>query len=264
MIFDTHAHYTSHSFDDHRDALLSSFTDVCGVIECGTDYASSVAALQLADKYSFIFAAAGIHPESLIDKAASTHTIYGGDWRRELDDIDGLYAQKGCVAVGECGLDYHYDIPRDEQMAMFVAHLRLAATHALPVLVHDREAHGDMYEILAQFKPKGILHCFSGSAEDAKRLVEQGMYIGFGGALTFNNARRAVQAAEAVPLDKILLETDCPYMAPQPFRGKENNSSYIIYTAQKLAEIKGLDTKEVLKVTAQNARRLFALENKEA
>lgn len=259
MIFDTHAHYTATAFNSHREDLLSSLEGdgVCGVIDCGTDYITSTKSLELAHKYKYIYAAVGIHPESLIDEEASTRSVYKGDWQRELADIEALLQDERCVAVGECGLDYHWDIPKQAQTELFIAHIKLAIKYKMPILIHDREAHADMYEILSQYKPRGILHCFSGSAEDALRLVNDGMYIGFGGALTFKNARRAVNAALAVPLNRIVLETDCPYMAPEPLRGQENNSVYIKYVADKLADIKNIKAQEVLQVTEQNARDLF-------
>ena len=163
------------------------------------------------------------------------------------------------VAVGECGLDYHWPVPKDAQLEMFEAHLALAKKHDMPVLVHDREAHADTYALLAQYRPKGIVHCFSGSAPDAVRLAQQDMYIGFGGVLTFANARKTVEAAAALPLERIVLETDCPYMAPVPFRGKRCDSGMILYVAQKLSEIHQKPVEEVLSVTEQNARTLFGL-----
>lgn len=261
MIFDTHAHYTSHRFDDHRDELLDSLPaqNVCGVIECGVDLATSRAALALSKTRPWIWAAVGIHPESLIEDDASTVCEFGGDWRAELAAIEPLYDDPRVVAVGECGLDHHWPIPDDAQTALFEAELTVARERDLPILVHDREAHAETYALLKRYRPRGILHAFSGSADDALWIARQGMFIGFGGALTFKNARRAVEAAAALSLSNIVLETDCPYMAPEPFRGKECHSGMIIHTAQRLAEIKGVPVEEVLRVTEQNARALFGI-----
>lgn len=261
MIFDTHAHYTSRRFDGHREAVLDSLPaqGVVGVVECGVDFATSRAALALAHARPWVFAAAGIHPESLIEEDVSTQTQFGGDWRAELRAIEPLYDDARCVAVGEIGLDHHWPVPDDAQLALFEAQLRLAREHDLPVLVHDREAHAETYALLKKYRPKGILHAYSGSAEDALWIARQGMLLGFGGALTFKNARRAVEAVSALGLENIVLETDCPYMAPEPLRGKECHSGMIRYTAERLAEIKGLAPEEVLRATAQNARALFGV-----
>lgn len=259
MIFDTHAHYTSRRFDSHRDAVLDSLPGqgVVGVVECGVDLDTSRAALALSHTRDWIFAAAGIHPESLIDEDAATVRTFGGDWRAELAALAPLYDDARCVAVGEIGLDHHWPVPADAQLALFEAQLRLARERGLPVLVHDREAHAETYALLKQYCPRGILHAYSGSAADAVWIARQGMLLGFGGALTFKNARRAVEAAAALPLESIVLETDCPYMAPEPLRGRECHSGMIRFTAQRLAEIKGIPVEEVLRVTQQNARTLF-------
>ena len=261
MIFDTHAHYTSRRFDSHRDALLDSLPGqgVCGVVECGVDLATSRKALALSKTRPWIFAAAGIHPESLIEEDTSTQTEFGGDWRAELAAIEPLLDDTRVVAVGEIGLDHHWPVPAGAQLELFEAQLLLAREHGLPVLVHDREAHAETYALLKKYRPKGILHAFSGSAEDAMWIARQGMQLGFGGALTFKNARRAVEAAAALPLESIVLETDCPYMAPEPLRGKECNSAMIRYTAEKLAAIKNISLEEVLQATEENARKLFGV-----
>lgn len=261
MIFDTHAHYTSHQFDSDRHSLLKGLPgqDVAGVVDCAVDYATSQQELALAEQYPFVYAALGIHPESLIEEDTSTCRQFGGNWRAELQAIRPLYEHPKAVAVGECGLDYHWPIPKEEQQALFEAQLRCALELDKPILVHDREAHADTYALLKQYRPKGVLHCYSGSADDAVWLVKQGMYIGFGGTLTFKNARKARQAAAVLPLEAIVLETDCPYMAPEPCRGRRNDSSMILYVAQMLAQIKGLSTQDVLRATQQNAERLFGI-----
>ncbi|MBD5102900.1 MAG: TatD family hydrolase [Subdoligranulum sp.] len=261
MIFDTHAHYTSRRFDGHRDALLDSLPGqgVAGVVECGVDLATSRKALSLSKTRPWIFAAAGIHPESLIEEDTSTQTEFGGDWRAELAAIEPLFEDARVVAVGEIGLDHHWPVPAEAQLELFEAQLCLAREHKLPVLVHDREAHAETYALIKKYRPKGILHAFSGSADDALWIARQGMLLGFGGALTFKNARRAVEAAAALPMECIVLETDCPYMAPEPLRGKECNSAMIRYTAEKLAQIKNISVEKVLQITEQNARDLFGV-----
>lgn len=260
-IFDSHAHYLSRQFDGDREALLQSLpaAGVAGVVECATDFATSKGALELAAAWPFVWAALGIHPESLIEEDASTNTQFSGDWKAELAAIAPLLAEKKAVAVGEIGLDYHWPIPKDAQLELFEAQIRLALELDKPVIVHDREAHADTYALLKKYRPKGVLHCFSGSAEDAAWLTAQGMYIGFGGAATFKGAKRAVKAAAIVPPDKLLLETDCPYMAPEPCRGRRCDSSLIAHTAAFLAEVRGEETERLLETTCQNARALFGL-----
>lgn len=260
-IFDTHAHYTSHQFDEDRSALLSELPGrgVVGVVDCGTDYDSSRASLALADQYPYVYAALGIHPESIIEEDASTNTRFGGDWAAELAAIKPLFDHPKAVAVGECGLDYHWPIPKEAQLELFEAHLKLALELDKPIIVHDRKAHADVYALLKQYKPKGVVHCFSGSAEDALMLAEQGMYIGFGGALTFKGAKRAVKAAAALPLERILLETDCPYMAPEPCRGRRCDSGLIAHTGEFLAEVRGVDPDVIFAATTENAKRLFGI-----
>lgn len=260
-IFDTHAHYTSHQFDEDRSDLLSDLPDrgVVGVVDCGTDYDSSRASLALADQYPYVYAALGIHPESIIEEDTSINTRFGGDWAAELAAIKPLFDHPKAVAVGECGLDYHWPIPKETQLELFEAHLKLALELDKPIIVHDRKAHADVYALLKQYKPKGVVHCFSGSAEDALMLAEQGMYIGFGGALTFKGAKRAVKAAAALPLERILLETDCPYMAPEPCRGRRCDSGLIAHTGEFLAEVRGVDPDVIFAATTENAKRLFGI-----
>ena len=260
-IFDTHAHYTSHQFDEDRSALLSELPGrgVVGVVDCGTDYDSSRASLALADQYPYMYAALGIHPESIIEEDTSTNTRFGGDWAAELAAIRPIFDHPKAVAVGECGLDYHWPIPKEAQLALFEAHLKLALELDKPIIVHDRQAHADVYALLKQYKPKGVVHCFSGSAEDALILAQQGMYIGFGGALTFKGAKRAVKAAAALPLERILLETDCPYMAPEPCRGRRCDSGLIAHTGKFLAEVRGVAPDVIFAATTENAKRLFGV-----
>lgn len=250
-IFDTHAHYTDKAFDADRKILLDSLfkESVCGIINCGTDIPSSKASLELAEKYSGVFAACGIHPEE--DESLNNAALLS---------LEELLLNENCVAVGEIGLDYHYRTDNKElQKEFFEKQILLSKKHSLPVIIHDREAHGDTMEILKRTAPKGVLHCFSGSVETMREAVGLGLYIGLGGAVTFKNAQKPVEVAKEVPLERLLLETDCPYMAPVPFRGKRNDSSLIKYVAEKIAEVRGISEDELLLITKENAERLFSL-----
>lgn len=248
-IFDSHAHYDSEAFNDDRKELLNALPEqgVCGIINCGSDMASSLKSLELADEFEFVYAACGVHPH----EAQGCKQGY-------LPVLKKLCSEAKCVAVGEIGLDYHYDFsPREIQQQVFEQQLVLAKELDLPVIVHDREAHEDTFNLLKRYKPKGVVHCFSGSAEMAKEIVKLGMYIGLGGAVTFKNARKPREVAEIVPADKLLIETDCPYMTPVPFRGKRCDSSYIPYTAEVIAEVRGATAQEILDLTRANAINLF-------
>ena len=248
-IYDSHAHYNDEAFDEGREELLSSLPDkgICGVINCATDIASSHVSLELAGKYPFIKAACGVHPH----EASAAQEDY-------LDLLRPMLLEENCVAVGEIGLDYHYDFsPRDTQIKIFEEQIILANELNLPVIVHDREAHEDTLALLKKYRPKGVVHCFSGSVETAREVIDTGMYIGLGGAVTFKNARKPLEVAAFVPADRLLTETDCPYMTPVPFRGKRNDSSYIIYTAQVLAQARNTTPEEILEMTRQNANTLF-------
>ncbi len=250
-IFDSHAHYTDKAFNDDRKKLLGSLKEsgICGVINCGADLESSKESVILAEQYDFIYAACGIHPEEVADLSA--------DW---IEQIKTMAQCEKCVAIGEIGLDYYWTKDtREKQIEVFERQILISKELDLPVIIHDRDAHGDTLEILKKYKPKGVLHCFSGSVEMAKEVVSLGMYIGLGGALTFKNARKAVEVAEFLPLDRLLLETDCPYMAPVPMRGKRNDSMFIPYIAEKIAEIKGMTIQEVLNITKENAEKLFKI-----
>ena len=176
-----------------------------------------------------------------------------------MQALTPYYDDPKVVAVGECGLDYHWPVPKDAQLALFEAEIRLALELDKPIIVHDRQAHADVYALLKKNRPKGIVHCYSGSAEDAVQLAAQGLYIGFGGACTFNGAKRAAKAIDALPLDAIVLETDCPYMAPEPVRGTRCDSSLIRYVGAYIAQRKALEPEEVFRTTAANARRVFGL-----
>lgn len=250
-IFDTHAHYDDSRFDEDRDELLSSLSEkgVSHIVNCGCDLKSSLTTLALAEKYDFVYAALGVHAHEAEDAT-----------EEDLQKIAELYSNKRVVAVGEIGLDYHYDFsPRERQIEIFERQIKLAKELDLPIIVHDREAHEDTMKLLKKYIPKGVVHCFSGSAESAKEIVKLGMYIGMGGAVTFKNAVKPVEVAKIVPEDRLLLETDAPYMTPVPFRGKRCDSAHIAYTAEKIAEIKGMDVQELIDICNENAKRLFGI-----
>lgn len=249
-IFDTHAHYDDSAFDIDRNELLANLPsmDVCTIVNQATDIKTAEISIALAEQYDYVYAAVGVHPECLEGLEE--------DYIQKLRD---LAQHKKVVAIGEIGLDYYYDIPKELQKRVFEEQLLLAGELNMPVCVHDREAHGDTMDVLRKYNPKGVVHCFSGSAEMAKEVLSLGMYIGMGGVVTFKNARKAVEVMQQVPLDRFVLETDAPYLAPVPFRGKRCDSSYIKYTAQKIAEIRDLSLNEVLELAEQNAKRLYEI-----
>lgn len=250
-IFDSHAHYDDPKFREDRHEVLQGLPGqgVRYVVNAASDLPAARLGLELAWQYPFIYCAAGVHPHEAKDAP--------GDLCAQLEAL----AKEGkVVAVGEIGLDYHYDFsPREVQQRVFEEQLRIAAELELPVIVHDREAHGDTMRLLRKYRPKGIVHCFSGSAEMAKEIAALGMYIGFTGAVTFKNARRALEAAAAVPDDRLLVETDCPYMAPEPFRGRRCDSSMIPRIAEVLARIRGMSTQTLLDLTCRNACAVYGV-----
>lgn len=251
-IFDSHAHYLDAAFDDDRDTLLQKLfdTDVCGIIESATCAQSAKQAVALAHRYPHLFASVGVHPEAA---AQATDA--------DFDILQQLSADEKVVAIGEIGLDYHYEdaCPRPVQVEWFCRQLKLANSLQLPVIVHDREAHEDVLNILKQYHPQGVVHCFSGSLETAKEIIKLGMYIGIGGVVTFKNARKLVEVAASIPLDRLLLETDAPYLAPVPYRGHRCDSSLIAYTAAVIADIRGIGIHEVLSAAEHNACVLYGI-----
>ncbi len=251
-IFDSHAHYLDDRFDEDRDDLLTSLLGdtVCGIIENGTSAATSADAVALAHRHPLLWAAVGIHPG---EAAEATE----GD----LAVLEQLAADEKVLAIGEIGLDYHYEdsCPRDVQQQWFRAQLALANRLSLPVVIHDREAHEDTLHFLQEYRPNGVVHCFSGSVEMARELLKLGLYIGIGGVVTFKNARKTVEVAAEIPLDRLLLETDAPYLAPVPLRGHRCDSSMIRHTAEVIASLRGITTEELLNITAENARRLYRI-----
>ena len=253
MLFDTHAHYDSRQFDADRDQVLSALPGqgVGLVVNPGCDLDSSRRAIGIAERYPFVYAAAGVHPE---DCAGWQDT--------DVDELRSLAAHPKVVAIGEIGLDYYWkDNPRELQQRVFRSQLALAVELGLPAIVHDREAHGDCLSIIREFpQVRGVFHCFSGSAEMAKELVGLGWMISFTGALTYKNARKAVEAAQAVPLDRIMIETDSPYMAPVPCRGERCHSGLVRHTCQRLAELRGISPEECARITFENGTEFYQLQ----
>ncbi len=250
-IFDSHAHYDDKSFNEDRIELLSSLPDkgVVGIVNCGSDIKSSETGISLAEKFDFVFSAAGVHPHEAENMTA-----------RDFDKLASMLQHEKCVALGEIGLDYHYDFsPRDIQKQIFEKQLQLAVDMDMPVVIHDREAHQDVLDLIKKYRPKGIIHCFSGSVELAEIYVKMGMYIGLGGAVTFKNAKKPVEVAKYVPQDKLLVETDCPYMTPVPFRGQRNDSSFIEYVILKLSEIRNEPPDYIAEQTFKNAKEIFSI-----
>ena len=248
-IFDTHAHYDDFKFEEDRNTVLSGLPEngVELVVNCGCDLKSCRKSIELCDQFHYFYCALGIHPSEISDESEA-----------ELEEIKRLCDYRKCVAVGEIGLDYHYDfVPRDRQLEFFEKQLQFAVERDLPVIVHDREAHEDTLALLKKYKPRGVLHCFSGSVETAKEIIRLGMYIGLGGAVTFKNARKPLEVAEYLPEDRLLLETDCPYMAPVPNRGKRCTSDMIAFTAEKIAEVRKADTQQLIDKAMLNGRTLF-------
>ena len=253
MLFDTHAHMDDEAFAQDREQLLASLPEqgLALVMNPGCSLASSRNASKLAETYDYIYAAVGSHP----DVADEVNEDVLAEYRRLVA------ANPKIKAIGEIGLDYHYeDIPREIQLQAFRMQMQLAKELNLPAIVHERDAHEDGMKVVDEFpEVTGVFHCYSGSAEMAKELVKRGWYIGFTGVLTFKNARKAVEVAKSIPLDRIVLETDCPYMSPEPFRGKRNDPGKLYRMAERLAEIRGLTVEEIHAITTENGKRLYRI-----
>ena len=252
MFFDSHAHLDDRRFEEDRSEILADLKNhgVGLVMNVGCDLPSSERSVALAEANDFVYAAVGSHP----DDADHVNGAL-------LDRYRALARHPKVRAIGEIGLDYHYeDVPRAQQIIAFEQQLELAEALKLPVIVHEREAHGDAMEIVQRHPDiRGVFHCFSGSAEMALWLVERGWYIGFTGVLTFKNARKAVEVAQSIPLERIVLETDCPYMSPEPFRGKRNDPSRLCYMAEKLAQLRQLPVERIHEITVENGKRLYRM-----
>ncbi len=253
MLFDTHAHFDDEQFDKDRDEVLKSLKDfgVSNIVNIGADIKGSLDSVELAEKYPFVYATVGVHPSETGDLT-----------EKDIDIIKKLAVHPKVRAIGEIGLDYHYDdnAAPDVQKKWFVRQLEVAKELSMPVVIHDRESKGECLSILKDRGiSNGVVHCFSGSAETAKEILKLGMMISFTGVLTFKNAKKAVEACRLIPMDRLMIETDCPYMAPEPHRGKRNFSGYVEFVARKVAEIKGLTYEEVAEITTQNAKRFYGI-----
>lgn len=253
MLFDTHAHYDDERFDGDREALLASMPEknVGLIVNPGCDIPSSRAAVELAGKFDFVYAAVGIHPENCADFESE-----------QIEKLRELAKEPKVVAIGEIGLDYYWaeNPPKDLQQMVLRRQLLLAQELRLPVIIHDRDAHADTMAIVREFpQVRGVFHCFAGSTEMARELIGMGWMLSFNGAATFKNARKAPEVIAAVPLEKLMIETDAPYLTPVPHRGERNDSSYVRFVAEKIAEIKGLSPEEVERVTWENGRRFFGI-----
>ena len=255
MLFDTHAHMDDHAFDEDREALLSGYPEqgICLLMNPGCSLETSRNAVKNARDYPYVYAAVGSHPDAADEVNEEVLEEY-----RTLCKLNPKVR-----AIGEIGLDYHYeDIPREIQQKAMRAQMALARELDMPVIIHDREAHEDCLRIIDEFpEVTGVFHCYSGSLEMAKQLIKKGWYVGFTGVLTFKNARKAVEVASHVPLDRIVLETDSPYMSPEPFRGKRNDPGRLYRMAEKLAELRGLPLEEIHKITVENGKRLYRIED---
>ena len=252
LIFDSHAHYDDAKFDNDRDELIKSMLDknVNTIINFGIDIDNSNKCINISKRFERVYCALGVHPH----EADSVNNDF-------IEKLKNLFDFKKAIAVGEIGLDYHYDFSkRENQIDIFEKQIKLALEINKPIIVHDREAHKDTLDLLKKYKPKGVIHCFSGSVEMAKEIINLGMYIGIGGAVTFKNAKKIVDVVKQTPLTRILLETDAPYMTPVPYRGTRCNSEHILFTAQKISEIKCIDTNKILEDSTKNACNLFSID----
>ena len=251
-IFDSHAHYDDERFNGDCFKLLDELfaQGLGGVINAAISIESAKASLTLAQRYPQLYCAAGIHPDTAFSFTDA-----------DLTALLELSREPKVIAIGEIGLDYYYDdaTPREMQKIVFEKQIILANELNLPVIIHDRDAHQDTLDILRRHRPKGVLHCYSGSAEMAKEITALGLYLGFTGVVTFKNARKALEAVQAVPLNRLLIETDCPYMAPEPNRGKRCDSGMLTFTGEKLAELKGITPQELFNATSYNAHELFSI-----
>ena len=252
LIFDSHAHYDDSSFDDDRYELIKSLNDdgVIGIINCGASLKGTLDSVELSKKYDFIYSAVGIHPENAYE--------YDDKVERQLKNI--VLSEPKVKAIGEIGLDYYWEEnpPKEIQKEVFARQMKLADELNLPVIIHDRDAHQDTLDIMKQFaNVRGVVHCFSGSVEFARECLKLGYYIGFTGVVTFKKSKKAVEVAKDIPIDRMLVETDAPYMSPEPNRGKRNQSNYIRFVISKIAEVREISEKELSEKLIDNTRRLF-------
>jgi TatD DNase family protein len=253
VLFDTHAHLNDEKFNEDREAVIARAREngVSYICNIGYNRETIRTSLELARKYDFIYTAIGWHPQD-----AKTMTEEDLEWIEKL-----AREEEKVVAIGEIGLDYYWDTsPKDVQQEVFRKQIRLAKKLKLPIIIHDREAHQDILDILREEKAEevgGIMHCFSGSSEMARQCIDMNFYISLGGPVTFKNAKKPKEVAEMVPLDRLLIETDCPYLTPEPYRGKRNESGYVWYVAEKIAELKNISFEQLAQITTENAKKLF-------
>lgn len=253
MLFDSHTHLDDSRFDDDREEVIEKIKDsgVTRVVNIGCNIPTSEFSIKLAEKYEFIYATVGFHP---CDTGNMTEA--------DIDRLKTLASHKKVVAIGEIGLDYHWDnVPREVQKYWFKRQMKLAEELDMPVTIHNRDAHEDTFNIIKNSPAKGIIHCCSCSKEMATEFVKLGYYISFAGPVTYKNNSKSVETVKAVPLDRLLIETDAPYLAPDGFRGKRNDSSLIRYTCERLAEIKGVSFEEMAEQTFKNAEKVYRIDN---
>ncbi|MGE5473663.1 MAG: TatD family hydrolase [Ignavibacteriales bacterium] len=254
-LFDSHAHYDDKRFaEDYDEVILNAFNSgVKYILNAGSDIATSKKSIMLAEKYDFVYAAVGVHPHEA-EKLSEDG----------FNEIKKMGSHQKVVAIGEIGLDYYYDhSPRDVQRYWFEKQINLGKELNLPLIIHNRDSHEDMMDIIrknAPYSNSGVLHCFTGSWEMAKQLLDLGLYLSFGGPITFKNAKKAIDIIGKMPIDRILIETDCPYLTPEPFRGKRNHSGYVNLVAEKISEIRGISMQEAANLTTMNTKRLFGIE----
>lgn len=252
MYFDSHAHYNDERFDEQRDTLLTDIkeSEAYRIVNVGSDIPSSAASLALADKYDFIYAAAGVHPNNTDSMSDA-----------KISELEKFLEHPRAVALGEIGLDYHYPEPdSNTQKKWFIRQMELARKLNMPVIIHNRESHADCMDIIRAFPDvTGVVHCYSGSAEMAKELLKLGYYISFTGVITFKNARKSHEVISMMPLDRIMIETDCPYLAPEPYRGKLNHSGYVFRVAETIAQLRNIPVEDIARITYDNALEFYRL-----
>ena len=253
MYFESHAHYDDEAFNEDREELLSDLTKngIDYVIQTAADISSSKEGLNLAKKYDFIYCSIGVHPHEVKELNEDN-----------FNELKILSKEEKVVAIGEIGLDYYYDnSPRDLQKYWFERQIEWAIEENLPIIVHSREASQETFNIINKINPskKGVIHCYSGSAEMAEEYIKMVYYIGIGGTVTFKNAKKIVEVVEKIPISSILIETDAPYLSPEPYRGRRNDSTKLKFIAEKIAQIKGLDLDSVANITKENAKKLFEI-----
>lgn len=255
MLFDTHAHYYSNAFAEDRDELIASLpSQGVGLVLCpGSNLYNSAICVDLSERHAHLYAACGVHPQWA-----------GAQLPKFLDELEQMLDHPKVKAVGEMGLDYYYDdsAPHPVQQAVFRGQIELAEKKHLPIIVHDRDAHRDTLQILKDYpNVHGVIHCYSGSVEDAKTFIDMGYTLSFTGNITFKNARRALEVIRALPIEHMMIETDAPYMAPTPYRGKRNHSGYVYRVAETIAELKNVPLEDVIAITTENGKRLFRIED---